>query len=207
MKNSKKKFLSLFLTAVMLTGMLNLIFPVYAAGDVSIMFNTNGGMLKDGVKTEYNSGDALPGYENIGREGFIFAGWYDNAEFAGTPLYSVPAGTVGSKSYYAKWITQNTLYYDGFEKDKGLYDWSSGTTLSVNTDKENVYSGEKSIKYEIPANAAGNLAQTDGTMIEGDGVYFWIKTERATTLYLQFKKSSSIVSSCDGEIDEKIFKI
>lgn len=195
MKNSKKKFLSLFLTAVMLTGMLNLIFPVYAVGDVSITFNTNGGMLKDGVKTEYNSGDVLPGYENIGREGFIFAGWYDNAEFAGTPLYSVPSGTVGSKSYYAKWIIQNTLYYDGFEKDKGLYDWSSGTTLSVNTDKENVYSGEKSIKYEIPANAAGNLAQTDGTMIEGDGVYFWIKTERATTLYLQFKKSSSIVSS------------
>ena len=196
MRIQMKKLMSFLLAVGILAGSLKFSGKVFAADDTfKITLNGNGGKFNGGVSDNYNPGDALPGYEAITRDNLIFAGWYDNTEFTGNPVYSVPAGASGDITYYAKWITQNTLYYDGFEKDKGLYDWSSGTTLSVNTDKENVYSGEKSIKYEIPANAAGNLAQTDGTMIEGDGVYFWIKTERATTLYLQFKKSSSIVSS------------
>ena len=37
------------------------------------------------------------------REGYTFAGWYDNAEFTGEPVTSIPKGSTGDKTFYAKW--------------------------------------------------------------------------------------------------------
>ena len=37
------------------------------------------------------------------REGYTFAGWYDNAEFAGEPVTEIPLGSTGDKTFYAKW--------------------------------------------------------------------------------------------------------
>ena len=41
------------------------------------------------------------------REGYTFAGWYDNAEFTGEPVTSVPKGSTGDKTFYAKWVKNN----------------------------------------------------------------------------------------------------
>ncbi len=38
------------------------------------------------------------------REGYTFAGWYDNPAFAGNPVTEVPLGSTGDKTFYAKWI-------------------------------------------------------------------------------------------------------
>lgn len=38
------------------------------------------------------------------RESYHFKGWYDNAEFTGDEIKEIPAGTIGDKVYYAKWI-------------------------------------------------------------------------------------------------------
>ena len=58
------------------------------------------------------------------RDGYTFAGWYDNAEFTGDAVTSIPKGSTGNKTFYAKWnkvypfVTQSgavtiTEYADG----------------------------------------------------------------------------------------------
>ena len=37
------------------------------------------------------------------KEGFEFAGWYDNAEFAGDPIVEIPMGEMGAVELFAKW--------------------------------------------------------------------------------------------------------
>ena len=38
------------------------------------------------------------------REGYTFAGWYDNADFEGDAVTEVPLGSSGDKTFYAKWV-------------------------------------------------------------------------------------------------------
>lgn len=40
------------------------------------------------------------------RAGYTFGGWYDNAEFTGDAVTSIPKGTTGDKTFYAKWIQE-----------------------------------------------------------------------------------------------------
>lgn len=53
------------------------------------------------------------------REGYAFAGWYDNTEFTGNKITTIPQGSTGDKTFYAKWLRnidepQNvTVTYDG----------------------------------------------------------------------------------------------
>ena len=41
------------------------------------------------------------------REGYFFAGWYDNPEFNGDRIYKVEAGETPAEKYYAKWVAVN----------------------------------------------------------------------------------------------------
>ena len=40
-------------------------------------------------------------------EGMAFAGWFDNVEFAGSPIKVIEKGTFGDLSLYAKWVNPN----------------------------------------------------------------------------------------------------
>ena len=41
------------------------------------------------------------------REGYTFAGWYDNPDFEGDAVTEVPLGSSGDKTFYAKWIPES----------------------------------------------------------------------------------------------------
>ncbi len=70
----------------------------------NINFVTNGGKLPDGALKEYDTenGTLLP--NDVKREGYVFGGWYTDKEFKSRTYY-VPAGTTGSYTVYAKWLT------------------------------------------------------------------------------------------------------
>ena len=193
MRIQMKKLMSFLLAVGILAGSLKFSGKVFAADDtLKITLNGNGGKFTGSVSDNYNPGDALPSYEDITRDNLIFAGWYDNAEFAGNPVYSVLAGASGDITYYAKWVKQYSLTYN-FD-NMNWFDWSVNTSISANTDAENAYSGNTSMKYIIPKETIGNMCATSGLMYEGDGISFWIKAEKATTLHLQFKANGNIVS-------------
>lgn len=53
---------------------------------------------------------ALP--TTLNYEGLTFAGWYDNSTFAGEAITSVPVGSTGNKTFYAKWTATVEFYPD-----------------------------------------------------------------------------------------------
>ena len=84
----------------------------------TIVYNSNGG-------TEYTDGSYTIESDTITlpvpvRDGYEFDGWYDNADFYGSPITEITYGSTGNKEYHAKWIKlpcNNNYYGDGFVCD------------------------------------------------------------------------------------------
>ena len=69
-----------------------------------IAFEPNEGTINDEVvPTQYtfSVGVSLP--TNVSRNGYAFAGWYDNSNFEGQPVALVRSSDYGDKTYYARW--------------------------------------------------------------------------------------------------------
>ena len=48
----------------------------------------------------------LPTADNVEKEGYIFAGWYDNENFIGEPIDKIDSTDTGDKILYAKWVPE-----------------------------------------------------------------------------------------------------
>lgn len=101
------------------------------AGEACILFfHENGGAFATTPQTVYEFGDdgflegstvALPTATDIVRNGCIFEGWYDNADFNGQPLESVELRR-GNIDLFAKWTAVE--YGIAYELNGGA--WASG---------------------------------------------------------------------------------
>ena len=56
-----------------------------------------------------------------GREGYTFAGWYDNPDFEGDAVTEVPLGSSGDKTFYAKWVKNNNGAITFTKLDNGTF--------------------------------------------------------------------------------------
>ena len=74
--------------------------------EYTLIYELNGG--------EFPSGTTVPGIYTVNSDTVIlptpvktdcsFAGWFDNADFSGDAVTSIPAGSAGNRIYYAKWL-------------------------------------------------------------------------------------------------------
>ena len=87
-------------------------------------FITNCEQTVDTITAKYL--DRLPVIE---REGYRFVGWYDNAEFSGSPV-SAPYCSTDKTTLYAKWLTKDE-WRDGSSFERALIA-ESGKSYSVN---------------------------------------------------------------------------
>ncbi len=70
----------------------------------------NGGQNNvDNPLDGYNIESETIELKNPTRNGYIFGGWYNNKNFSGSRITSIPSGSTGNKTLYAKWI-----YYSNF---------------------------------------------------------------------------------------------
>ncbi len=129
MKKIKK-----FLVAVSATLALGVSAGAIAAcgGDDStlkISFETNGGEKISSIKAEKGDEKTLP--QPAEREGFEFAGWYDNKECSGTPVTTIKMGSK-NVTYYAKWIelAKITLNLDGGSLEKEVLYLKAGANVA-----------------------------------------------------------------------------
>ena len=90
------------------------------------------------------------------KTGYIFDGWYDNAEFTGSPVTKVNASTTGT--LYAKWVLDGIVYeLNGGEYNKHGWTCKADICLDFETDYNDTYGATKdwvkddngTIKYNI----------------------------------------------------------
>lgn len=92
----------------------------------TLTFNLNDGTMAGAVPgsfTRYSDAIKLPTAESVIKNDYAFDGWYDNEELTGNAVTTLPAGTVGNKTFWAKWsdanridlstLTANTVVEDG----------------------------------------------------------------------------------------------
>ena len=175
----------------------------YVDYSTNITYNLNGGSWAEGYIPDevYNKdeGLTLPVMSDVNKDGFAFAGWYDNEELNGNAVYSIPAGTLGNKKYWAKWIYHlaNCENFESYGTNDELnakwLNWAdANASFSLNTDSAHANNG-KSMKIDfVNANANSNIALQDISFSRtGDGVAFWIESENGATVKFTFNTKFS----------------
>ena len=124
----------------------------WIADTYKVTLNTQGGTIADDkniTSYEYGNTVKLPTSEDITKADYHFNGWYDNAEFTGTPITEITIKEVpetgNSMIFYAKW-TKN-------EPDKYMvtFENADGTVLQsgdVEKDTMPVYAGANPTKEQ-----------------------------------------------------------
>ena len=84
---------------------------LWIAIEYTITYNPNGGTLPEGMVTKYTAESATITLPTPTREGYTFSGWYDNADFSGTAVTEIPAGSVGNREFWAKWTASGDTVY------------------------------------------------------------------------------------------------
>lgn len=93
------------------------LYPDWALNTYTITYETNDGTLADKSPLDYSMKKSVT-LKNPSRENYVFKGWYDNAEFNGEEITTLPvepinAETLTNKTLYAKWQTRKyILNYD-----------------------------------------------------------------------------------------------
>ena len=81
------------------------VYAKWTAIDYDINYELNGGYWMDSNTVNYTyQMDTVTKYtQEVLRDGYGFAGWYDNPEFSGEPVLETAIGDTGAKTLYAKW--------------------------------------------------------------------------------------------------------
>lgn len=110
----------------------------------NITYELAGGNWKDSYSEnqKYTVEDAsdtiLPDSTWISRDGFVFEGWYDNAEYTGTAIKNL-AGRTGNITFYARWRDANQVATVQFSEPAGGVDASTNITLTCATENATIY--------------------------------------------------------------------
>lgn len=99
----------------------------YDLATYPVTLHANGGAIPGGSELEsytYSIGAALPA--DVSRDGYTFAGWYDNEALSGEPVEAIGADETGAKEYFAKWEQVAKPLEPGAADGKGGESGSNG---------------------------------------------------------------------------------
>ena len=110
------------------------------------------------------------------KDGYTFAGWFDNAEFTGSAVTTITAGSTGDKTFWAKWI-QDLTYGGVTIKDNGTtksatLDASQESTISITSDVVvNAVELNRDFTANQPATVMLPFSLGDGQTVSGGSFY------------------------------------
>ena len=174
--------------------------------DYKITFNKNGGVWSEGyqVPEECFANMSLPTMDNIKRDGLAFAGWYDNAEFTGSPVDSV-GDVFSDREYWAKWINLDAGFenFDSYGTTENMMaNWVNWTWpekdigITLNTDKNHALSGKNSLKFVFNkvTTATSFFKQNLNFDKSGEGIAFWIESTSGATVKIKFNDKANLTT-------------
>lgn len=156
----------------------------YTRKEYTLSYNTNGGTYIPPQTGLYNAKVNLT-TTNPTREGYTFDGWYDNANFTGSPI-SDSVTLDKNKTLYAKWKADTVKYTIAYYKE--VYNNSTGRTY---------YAFEDSVSAQ---GQVGTIIQAS-TAPEMSSVQIGYEKE---TAYGK-NSTSSIVVAADGSSTLKVY--
>ena len=138
----------------------------------TITFNRNNGTWTSGYSapSSYNINSStitLPTVSNIYRTNYIFGGWYTSSTFSGSAVTSIPQGSTGNKTFYAKWTSAavyNTTLHLGYSNLTSAINGASGNGSDVLDVRINLPS---TTTYNVNKNLTILTNVTSGVTIAG----------------------------------------
>ena len=136
-----------------------------------------------GLPTQYtfDVAESLPG---ISREHYDFAGWYDNDEFNGNVIDTIPAGATGPKEFWANWTPSvyTITYYRSTNKTDGIFRQDTYTVESANITDLPTMEGDGYLRFDgwvdDNGNAVTEIVTSNGGDIELYGIWTRIACEK-----------------------------
>jgi uncharacterized repeat protein (TIGR02543 family) len=83
----------------------------------TVILNDNGGTGTELTTYTYGTTTVLP--TDYVKQGYTFAGWYDNPEFNGRPITVLTSDSIGKITLYAKWVSDDVP--DTGDKNNALF--------------------------------------------------------------------------------------
>ena len=149
----------------------------------TITYQLNGGKFGATAKTTYTVEDDTFSLSVPSKDSYRFLGWYEKADFSGSPVSTVKKGSTGNKTFYAKWeyvtpsVTKYTINFDGTD-----YEVVEGKELSTNDalkdamdDAKNNAEKGYTVTFNTKADNTGADVTTE-TIANGDMKIYVIKT-------------------------------
>ena len=85
------------------------VYAEFELNSFEVTFDTAGGEMNETVNS-YTYEDATVTLPSPVKHGYIFAGWYTNSALTGSVVTTIPSGSVGDQSFYAKWVPVSATY-------------------------------------------------------------------------------------------------
>ena len=118
------------------------------------------------------TGTALP---TPSLEGYIFGGWYDNAEFTGSPLTEIVAGSQKAYQLYAKWAEDDVIELELTDEEAAIIT-EAAPTLFVNAGFEVSNYRINGTKYSYGTQIFTSIAAALEAAQENDVIYVFAGT-------------------------------
>jgi uncharacterized repeat protein (TIGR02543 family) len=94
--------------------------------EYEISYDVNGGTNENNPRTYTIETDTIT-LDNPTKEGYAFAGWYENPEHNGEPITEISLGSTGDKDLYAKWLLDGLV----FDSDTGTITDYNGSAKDI----------------------------------------------------------------------------
>ena len=174
--------------------------------EYTVTLNPNEGTIADGKNvTGYvrGTGAALPTAADITREGYLFKGWYEDANFSGSPVTAITATDTGDKTFYAKWAEAYTVTAYGLygvvmgitPGETFTAKYAAGDTVGLQIGKRDGYTLRSLTLEGISEDALTWTAE--GEESEQRGIEFTMPAE-SVTVTVNWRSNSSGSSSSSG---------
>ena len=155
----------------------------YQPKEYSINYVLNGGTNSNSNPAGYTIESSTITFAEPARTGYGFIGWYATSDFSGPKVTSIPAGSTGVVTLYAKWKNTGFTVTVAPYSDISVTKTESGTTLTFTASED--YSNYQWYIDNVAQTVTGNTLEFETSSLTA-GVY---------SIYLEASKNGRYYSS------------
>ena len=161
----------------------------------NINYELNGGQATGSLTNKYTYGKEMILPNRVEKQGYTFAGWYDNENLTGSPITTIPSAEIGDKTFYAKWDAKGDIAYkiQHYKQKQDL----SGYELAEEETKTGVTGA---VVNAIPKTYSGYTENTEHSERKAQGT---ILADGSLTLKLYYDRNEFTVTFKDGQTIQK----